>query len=203
MAWARIFKVGLGVFSNFGLGMSYDSGWVGRYYAQNNTLIGLTIMPGLSYRINEQWSIGVAANVMVGYLNYSAAINWDTILNPNAPDGQMAMNDTTVGAGGNLGLLYEPKKGTRFASPQTIPRYISALEPPLHHWLIRSCRDRPAKPRTLEQGAGFGTDRAAIGDGELVPRVHGSMGHDAGFRLAGLEPVRQGRSRRDGGPGQP
>jgi long-chain fatty acid transport protein len=109
------FKVGLGVFSNFGLGMSYDSGWVGRYYAQNNTLLGLSIMPALSYRINEQWSIGVAANVMIGYLNYSAAINnRDTILNPNAPDGQMAMNDTTVGAGGNLGLLYEPKKGTRF-----------------------------------------------------------------------------------------
>ena len=102
-------------FSNFGLGMSYDSGWVGRYYTQNNTLLGLSIMPALSYRINEQWSIGVAANVMIGYLNYSAAINnRDTILNPNAPDGQMAMNDTTVGAGGNLGLLYEPKKGTRF-----------------------------------------------------------------------------------------
>jgi len=108
-------KVGLGIFSNFGLAMSYDSGWVGRYYALNNTLLGLSIMPALSYRINEQLSIGVAANVMIGYLNYSAAINnRDTILNPNAPDGQMAMNDTTVGAGGNVGLLYEPKKGTRF-----------------------------------------------------------------------------------------
>jgi long-chain fatty acid transport protein len=107
------FKVGLGMFSNFGLGMSYNSGWVGRYYAQNNTMIGLSVMPGLSYRINEKLSIGVAANIMVGYLNYSAAVNTRTIGNPNAPDGQMAMNDTTVGAGGNIGLLYEPKKGTR------------------------------------------------------------------------------------------
>ena len=109
------FKIGLGIFSNFGLGMSYDAGWVGRYYALNNTLLGLSVMPGLSYRMNEQWSIGVAANVMIGYLNYSAAINnRDTILNPNAPDGNMAMNDTTVGGGGNVGLLYEPRKGTRF-----------------------------------------------------------------------------------------
>jgi len=103
-------KVGLGLFSNFGMAMNYDAGWVGRYYAINNTLIGLSIMPGLSYRINEQWSVGVAANIMVGYLDYSAAIN---NLNPNAPDGRMAMNDTTVGAGGNFGVLYEPKKGTR------------------------------------------------------------------------------------------
>ena len=108
------FKLGLGMFSNFGLGMSYDSGWAGRYYTQNNTLIGLTVMPALSYRINEQWSVGVAANVMVGYLNYSAALNTRTFGNPNAPDGQMSMNDTTAGAGGNFGLLYEPKKGTRF-----------------------------------------------------------------------------------------
>jgi long-chain fatty acid transport protein len=104
-------KVGLGLFSNFGMAMNYDPGWVGRYYAINNTLLGLSIMPGLSYRINEQWSVGVAANVMIGYLDYSAAINNRPF--QNVPDGKMAMNDTTVGAGGNVGVLYEPKKGTR------------------------------------------------------------------------------------------
>jgi long-chain fatty acid transport protein len=105
-------KVGLGVFSNFGLGMSYNAGWVGRYYALENTLIGISMMPGLSYRINEKLSIGAAANVMIGYLNYSAAINNRAFL--NVPDGNMQMTDTTVGAGGNVGLLFEPRKGTRF-----------------------------------------------------------------------------------------
>jgi long-chain fatty acid transport protein len=103
------FKLGFGVFSNFGLGMSYNSGWVGRFYALENTLIGISFMPGLSYRVNEYLSIGAAANVMVGYLNYSAAIN-------NAgglPDGQVQVKDTTAGVGGNVGLLFEPKKGSR------------------------------------------------------------------------------------------
>jgi long-chain fatty acid transport protein len=104
-------RVGLGLFSNFGLGMSYDSGWVGRYYTLNNTLLGLSVMPALSYRIDEHLSIGVAANVMIGYLNYSAAINNRPFA--NVPDGQMSLNDTTVGAGGNVGLLYEIKKGSR------------------------------------------------------------------------------------------
>jgi len=66
-------------------------------------------MPGLSYRINEYFSIGAAANVMYGYLKYSAAIN-----NLGAqPDGEMTAKDNTWGAGGNVGLLLEPRKGTR------------------------------------------------------------------------------------------
>lgn len=107
-------KLGLGLFSNFGLAMNYDSGWVGRYYAVENTLVGITVMPGASYRINEQWSIGAVANIMIGYLNYSAAVNNNFLGITNRPDGEVQMRDTTVGAGGNFGLLYEPRKGTRF-----------------------------------------------------------------------------------------
>jgi long-chain fatty acid transport protein len=107
-------KLGLGLFSNFGLGLSYNSGWVGRYYALENTLIGVTVMPGASYRLNEQWSIGAAANIMIGYLNYNAAVNNNFLGLTNQPDGEVQMRDTTVGAGGNFGLLYEPRKGTRF-----------------------------------------------------------------------------------------
>jgi long-chain fatty acid transport protein len=107
------FKVGFGVFSNFGLGMSYNSGWVGRYYSLDNTLIGISLMPGLSYRINEKLSIGAAANIMIGYLNYSFATQ-NRIFAANVPDGNMAVRDTTAGAGGNVGILFEPTKGTRF-----------------------------------------------------------------------------------------
>ena len=107
-------KLGLGLFSNFGLGMNYDSGWVGRYYALENTLIGVSVMPGASYRLNEQWSIGAAANIMIGYLNYNAAINNNVLAITNRPDGEIQARDTTVGAGGNFGLLYEPRKGSRF-----------------------------------------------------------------------------------------
>jgi long-chain fatty acid transport protein len=108
----RDFKLGMGLFSNFGLGVNYNEGWVGRYYGQESTLIGVSVMPGLSYRVNEYLSIGAAANVMVGYLNYSAAVNNRFFL--NVPDGQMQVKDTTVGAGGNVGMLFEPKKGMRF-----------------------------------------------------------------------------------------
>ena len=105
--------MGLGLFSNFGLVMNYDSGWVGRYYALENTLIGVSVTPGASYRLTEQWSIGAAANIMIGYLNYNAAINNNVLAVTNRPDGEIQARDTTVGAGGNFGLLYEPRNGTR------------------------------------------------------------------------------------------
>jgi long-chain fatty acid transport protein len=107
-------KVGLGFFSNFGSALNYNSGWVGRYYAIENTLIGVTVMPGASYRLNEQWSIGAAANIMIGYLNYTAAVNNNFLGITNRPDGEVQARDTTVGAGGNFGVLYEPRTGTRF-----------------------------------------------------------------------------------------
>ena len=105
-------KVGLGLFSNFGLGLNYNSGWVGRYYALDNTLIGVSVMPGVSWRINDKWSIGAAANVMYGHLNYTAAVN--NFLFANVPDGQVQVKDNTWGAGGNIGVLFEPVHGTRF-----------------------------------------------------------------------------------------
>lgn len=108
----RDIKLGIGLFSNFGLGLNYNSGWVGRYHGLESTLIGVSVMPGLSYRITDQLSIGAAANVMVGYLNYSAAVNNRLFL--DVPDGQMQVKDTTAGAGGNVGVLFEPKKGMRF-----------------------------------------------------------------------------------------
>ena len=37
-------KWGVGFVGNFGLGLAYDEGWVGRYYVQDTTLLGLTLL---------------------------------------------------------------------------------------------------------------------------------------------------------------
>ena len=104
-------KVGLGVFSNFGAGLQYDDGWAGRYYVKQTTLVGITFAPVASYRVHEQISIGGGPNIMVGYMKTTTNIN--NILPPGIGDGQLEVKDTTVGVGGEFGVLYEPKKGTR------------------------------------------------------------------------------------------
>jgi long-chain fatty acid transport protein len=110
--------LGLGMFSNFGLGLWYDSTWAGRYYAKEDVLMGFSLMPAAAYRINEQLSLGVALNVMVGYMNTSMMIN---NIDPGYPDGQLKLTDITAGVGANVGVLYEPTKGTRLGVTYNSP----------------------------------------------------------------------------------
>jgi len=104
-------KVGLGMLSNFGLAEKFNDGLAGRYYVKQSTLVGITFAPVASYRVNEQFSIGGGPNIMVGYMKTTANIN--NILPPGIGDGQLEVKDTAVGVGGEFGVLYEPKKGTR------------------------------------------------------------------------------------------
>ncbi|MDN5940251.1 MAG: OmpP1/FadL family transporter [Nitrospira sp.] len=104
------FKVGLGVFSNFGLGLKYDGDWAGRYYLKDTALVGVTFAPVASYRVNDMLSIGGGPNVMVGYFKYTSAVN---NLAP-VGDGQLQTKDTTAGVGGQFGVLLEPNQRTRF-----------------------------------------------------------------------------------------
>lgn len=54
-------SVGFGQYGDFGLAVNYDNDWSGRYFAQNSSLLGLSLMPSVAYRFNEQllWNFGV------------------------------------------------------------------------------------------------------------------------------------------------
>jgi long-chain fatty acid transport protein len=104
-------SVGFGVLSYFGLSSSYDESWVGRYYVQKGTLIGLTLTPAVSYKVSEKLYLGAGVNIMYGYLDSTVAIN---NIGDARPDGQIKLNDSRWGYGANLGILVEPWQGTRF-----------------------------------------------------------------------------------------
>ena len=105
------FKVGLGMLSNFGLGLQNNQDFLGRYYVKQAMLVGITFAPVASYRVNEYISIGGGPNVMLAYFKTTANIN--NVLPPGTGDGQIYASDTTAGVGGQFGVLVEPKKGTR------------------------------------------------------------------------------------------
>src|SRR4029453_664853 len=68
-------------------------------------------MPAAGLQITDWLSIGAGLNAMYGYFNTKVAVN---NIEPSQGDGQMKLQDTTWGFGGNAGILIEPEKGTRF-----------------------------------------------------------------------------------------
>jgi len=109
-------KLGIGVAGNFGLAEKFNDGWVGRYYVQESTLMGLTIMPSVAWRASDKLSFGVGLNAMYGILDTKLAIN---NVAAAAPDGQLELKDNTWGYGGNLSMLYEPSPDTRLGATYT------------------------------------------------------------------------------------
>lgn len=104
-------SVGFGLLSYFGLSQSFDNNWVGRYYVQKSTLMGLTLTPAVSYRVNNWLYLGAGLNAMYGILSDQAAVN---NIGDALPDGRLKYDDNRWGFGANLGVLVEPKPGTRF-----------------------------------------------------------------------------------------
>jgi long-chain fatty acid transport protein len=104
-------KLGFAMAGNFGLAEKYDSGWVGRYYVQETTLLGVSFLPSIAYRVNDKFSLGASLNIMYGKLENQVAIN--NVL-PAFADGQLKLDDNAWGVGVNLGLLYELDPRTRF-----------------------------------------------------------------------------------------
>jgi long-chain fatty acid transport protein len=102
-------RVGFGTLSYFGLADDYGDNWVGRYYVQKSTLLGMSLMPSASYQFTDWLSLGAGLNAMYGYLDTEIAVN-----NVIGSDGQMTLKDGTWGFGANAGVLIKVDEKTRF-----------------------------------------------------------------------------------------
>jgi long-chain fatty acid transport protein len=111
--------VGFGTFSYFGLAEDYGDNWMGRYYVQRATMLGMSLMPGVSVKVNDWLSVGGCLNAMFGYLNAEVAINNGPL--GGSGDGQMKLNDETWGFGGVGGIIITPREGTRIGVTYVSP----------------------------------------------------------------------------------
>ncbi len=62
------FWLGLGVFSRFGLGNSFDGKWFGRYNIYDVGLQTLSAVPTLAYKVNDWLSLAVGVEILYGHL---------------------------------------------------------------------------------------------------------------------------------------
>ncbi|MGH8350806.1 MAG: OmpP1/FadL family transporter [Pseudomonas sp.] len=106
-------SVGFGQYGDFGLAVNYDNDWSGRYFAQNSSVLGLSLVPSVAYRFNEQWSVGLGIKAMYGMLKADTAIDRSPFGFTDRSDGQFKYRDNTWGYGANVGVIYAPQPGTR------------------------------------------------------------------------------------------
>lgn len=103
--------VGVGLYVPFGLITDYESGFQGRYFGDYSDVRVITVQPTVSYRFNEQLSIGFGPTInrIDGELQ-SAILNPAT---PGANDGRVKVTGDDTALGFNLGVLYEFTPHTR------------------------------------------------------------------------------------------
>lgn len=76
----RDLKIGLSLNVPYGLATEYDANWVGRYHALKTDLKTIDIAPSLAYRVNDQFSIGVAFVARRADAELTNAVDYGTAL---------------------------------------------------------------------------------------------------------------------------
>lgn len=108
MAVSPQFKLGISFTAPYGGNLSYDDGWVGRYFVQDITFYTLDLNPAISYLVNDWLSLG--AGVTVEYANL-----YQTVALPisGGSDGQANIKADNVSPGVNLGAMVTPYPTTK------------------------------------------------------------------------------------------
>lgn len=107
--------IGFAATGNFGLSLEYEQNWVGRYYTQEGTLMALSLLPSIAYKVNDRLSLGASLNASYGMLKSRIAVNRAGA----GPDGSLELEDEDWGFGLNLGLMYEFNNATRLGLTYT------------------------------------------------------------------------------------
>lgn len=127
---------GLGVNAPFGLEVTYNDDWIGRYLATNSEMKTININPSVSWKANDKLSLGAGVSAQYIDVTLGRSINSaglclqvaGALLSSPALQGQCAaalapgqstadskgeISGDDLSYGFNLGLLYEPTEQTR------------------------------------------------------------------------------------------
>jgi len=147
--------VGFGMYVPFGLVTDYEKGFAGRYYGDRSEVRVITLQPTVSYRFNDQWSIGFGPTInrIDGELT-SASLNRTT---PGSNDGKVKIKGDDTALGYNVGVLFELSPQTRFGLT--------------YHSMV----DYKLKGDTKIEGSGFGAFSGSSYDASLALKTPESV----------------------------
>jgi long-chain fatty acid transport protein len=104
----------------FGLETSYNDGWKGRYHALDSELMTVNFNPAVSYEPMDGVAIGAGLQAQYVTAELSNAVDFGSITGRSpgrrASDGEAEVEGDDWGFGFNLGVIVEPREGTRIGA---------------------------------------------------------------------------------------
>jgi long-chain fatty acid transport protein len=92
-------KLGLSLNVPFGLTTEYDANWIGRYHGLKSDLKTIDITPSVAYRVNDQFSFGVAFIARKADAELTNGVDYGTALALKVGSGLAAAGLSTVSPG--------------------------------------------------------------------------------------------------------
>lgn len=118
------FRFGLGINVPFGLGTDYPTNWVGRYHTQKSNLLTVNINPAIAYKATDWLTVAAGLQLQWAEAELENAVDFGTLgagagipgAVPTQQDGSAKVEGDGWGYGFNLGVLAEPRQGTRLGA---------------------------------------------------------------------------------------
>jgi len=135
-------RLGVAVFSDYGLGGDFGKTWVGRYYLTEASLITGKVNPSIAYEVNNWLSVAAGFSFGVGRFTFQSKINNSALeIRPHVPDGGLAMESWDEAFGAKVGILLRPisklRIGLTYQSPEDYKfgfrPHVTGLGPILGH----------------------------------------------------------------------
>ncbi|WP_341305303.1 outer membrane protein transport protein [Pseudomonas sp. TMP25] len=127
---------GLGLYVPFGLVTDYERNFQGRYHGDRSEVRVVTLQPTLSYRVNEQLSVGFGPTI--NRIDGELTSFVPNALTPGSNDSQVKIKGNDTALGFNLGVLFQINEQSRIGMT--------------YHSMV----DYTLKGDTQIEGSGFG-----------------------------------------------
>jgi long-chain fatty acid transport protein len=180
------FRFGLGVNVPFGLGTEYPTGWVGRYHTQKSNLLTVNINPVMAYKATDWLTVAAGLQFQYAEAELENAVDFGTsgagagIIGalPTQQDGSAKVEGDGWGYGFNIGVLAEPRQGTRLGAA-----FRSKIDTTLNGD-ARFKLDDAGIGAAISAGTGAFQDVNAETEVNLPPMVSFGVHQDIGDRFA-------------------
>jgi len=109
--------VGLALVGLTGAELDYDDDWAGRFQAQYVSIIVIGLIPAVSYKVTDKFSLGLAVPMMYSDLELDIAV--PAALLPTGEEGKASIDGDDFQVAGTLSFMYEFNERTRIGGRTT------------------------------------------------------------------------------------